>query len=56
MLKMCFVLLSVCAAVGCTRSYEVSVHNKTPSAITLWLTKDGGPQEVGWLSPEQLTE
>jgi hypothetical protein len=42
---------------GCNpsqKSFQVSVRNDTQTPVTLWLTKDGPPAEVGWLSPEQL--
>ena len=43
-------------AVGCseTRSYHVKVENHTSGAVTVWLTKESGPVEDGWMSPEQL--
>jgi len=37
-----------------TRSYDISVHNATPSPVTIWLTKNGPPYEDGWWSPEDL--
>ncbi len=43
--------------IGCgpsMRSYTITVHNQAPEPMTVWLTKDGAPAELGWLSPEQL--
>src|SRR5687767_14880518 len=43
--------------VGCggkTQTYDVSVSNDTQTPITVWLTKDGGPYEKHWRSPEDL--
>ena len=43
--------------VGCggkTQTYDVSVSNDTQAPITVWLTKDGGPYEKHWRSPEDL--
>src|SRR5438552_12672165 len=37
-----------------SRTYDVTVHNRTAEPITIWLTKDGPPYEAGWLSPEDL--
>jgi hypothetical protein len=51
-----FACLVVCA-IGCgaeTRTYEVSVRNVTSGPVTIWLYKDGGPDEEGWKSPEDL--
>ena len=48
------VLLAGCGAQ--TRTYDVSVENRTDRTVTLWLTKDGPPAEEGWHSPEQLRE
>jgi len=47
-------LLSIVVGCKSTQTYEVSVHNLTARPITLWLTKDGGSAEQGWVSPEQL--
>jgi len=43
--------------VGCggkVRTFDVSVSNDTTQPITVWLTKDGPPQEKTWRSPEDL--
>jgi hypothetical protein len=45
-------LLGGCTTVG--RTVEVTVRNETPEPVVLWLTKDGPPAEVGWLSPGQF--
>lgn len=42
--------------VGCapqTRSFTIVVTNDTPHELTLVLTKEGGPVEVNWISPEE---
>jgi hypothetical protein len=42
--------------IGCSterRSYQVAVQNRLDKPITFWLTKEHGPMEEGWLSPEQ---
>lgn len=44
-------------AIGCsteTRTYEVSVQNRTSKPISLWTVKEYGPPEAAWLSPEQV--
>jgi hypothetical protein len=57
-----FLLLALLAlATGCssspeTRIYRVTVRNKTDGPITVGLTKNGPPQEPGWLSPEEMTD
>ena len=44
--------------IGCqsyeSRSYDITVHNASSEAVTLWLTKDSEPFENGWQSPEEL--
>ena len=52
---MCGIALIGCAA-GQSRTYDVTVENRTDRTVTLWLTKDGPPEEQGWRSPEQLAE
>lgn len=37
-----------------TRTYDVTVHNRTAEPVMIWLTKDGPPYEAGWLSPEDF--
>ena len=55
-MKAVITALLACMAIGCTptRSYDVSVHNKTADTVTLWLTKDGPPAEKGWWTTEQF--
>jgi len=50
------VFIGLMLLVGCTstRTYSVVVRNDSLQPMTLWLTKDGPPAELGWLSPEQL--
>jgi hypothetical protein len=48
--------LMTAMVIGCSterRSYQVAVQNKLDKPITFWLTKEHGPMEEGWLSPEQ---
>jgi hypothetical protein len=52
MLVVVAVLVAGCGAQ--TRTYDVSVENRTDRTVTLWLTKDGPPEEEGWRSPEEL--
>lgn len=43
-------------AAGCTtqqRSYSVALRNDTTHELTLVLTKEGGPPEPNWISPEE---
>jgi hypothetical protein len=51
-------LAVVALCVGCstteTRRYDVTVRNETGRTITLWLTKDGPPEQAVWRSPEQV--
>lgn len=46
------------ASVGCqgtsTATFDVSLHNESNEPVTVWLTKDGGPDEYDWLPPEAL--
>ena len=53
-----FVLTSLAAIlVGCGgrgRSYQVVVHNESPKSVTVWLTKNGPPDEPGWKTPEDV--
>jgi hypothetical protein len=44
-------------AFGCSsdmKSFDVTVKNNTAYPIMLWLTKNGPPEEDGWVSPETL--
>ena len=45
----------LCLLVGCaqTRSYDVTVKNDTPDAVTIGLCKEGDPFEPQWASPEE---
>lgn len=36
------------------RTFDINVRNATEKTITIWLTKDGPPNEKGWGSPEQI--
>ena len=51
-------LLLVLVGMGCsstkTYSFQVSVKNDTTRPLTVWLVKEGPPEEQGWRSPEQL--
>jgi hypothetical protein len=47
------------AATGCLThdaTYKVSVENRLDKPVTLWLVKDNGPMQTGWLSPENVAE
>jgi hypothetical protein len=48
--------LLIACGVGCesSRSYTVAVANRTDAAVTVVLTKDGGPFEPAWASPEDV--
>jgi len=57
------VLLGLTAfmAVGCeprseVRTYDVEITNHLSDPITVCLTKNGPPDETGWLSPEEIAE
>lgn len=50
-------LLLLVVGTGCyteQRAYQVSVHNQLAQPITCWMVKEDGPQENGWLSPEDI--
>ena len=50
-------LLGLVMLVGCgpeSRSYNVTVENRSPEPMTLWLTKNGSPLEKQWASPEDI--
>ncbi len=58
-MKLRYILLLplLVASVGCMtekRSYQVTVENKLSRPVTVWLVKEYGPMEDGWLSPEQI--
>ena len=43
--------------IGCggkSESYRVIVRNESPRSVTVWLTKNGPPDEPGWKSPETI--
>jgi hypothetical protein len=47
------------ATIGCTtetRSYQVAVVNKTSQPLTIWMVKEHGPMQEGWLSPEEIAK
>lgn len=48
--------LLMLSLVGCAtqqRVYSVTLRNDTSHELTLVLTKDGGPVETNWISPEE---
>jgi hypothetical protein len=51
-------LAALLLIVGCAstrqETFELSVKNQTGTPISVWLTKDGPPDEQGWESPELL--
>ena len=51
-------LLVPLLALGCsstkTATFNVTVENQTDSTLMVFLTKDGLPNEPGWMGPEQL--
>lgn len=52
-------LVALLMTVGCgssteKRTFDINVRNATDKTITIWLTKDGPPNEKGWGSPEQI--
>src|SRR4051812_37739445 len=55
-----FLLLSICGslfAFGCSspkQKYDIIVTNRLDQPVTIWLTKDEGPWEEGWVPPEQV--
>jgi hypothetical protein len=46
-----FLFLTGCAS---PNAYQVEAKNNANRPVTLWLTKDGPPDEDGWRTPEQL--
>jgi hypothetical protein len=59
MMRTILLALVATAVVGCgpqSRTYDLSVENRTDRTVTLWLMKDGPPDEEGWRSPEQLAK
>src|SRR3712207_3685144 len=54
---MLFVTLAA-AVTGCasapTKSFDITVHNRTELPGTIWLTKDGPPKERGWYTLDQF--
>ena len=58
-MKMFACLALLVMTIGCNstrKTFDVRVQNQTSQPVTVWLTKDGPPPEVGWYSPEQLGE
>jgi len=54
-------VLAAFAAVGCeppaeVRAYDVELTNHLSEPVTVFFTKNGPPDEYGWLSPEQMAE
>src|SRR3954467_4229664 len=54
----CVVVLASGGGGGCsptqTRTFDVTVRNQTPGALTLSLAKDGPPYEPAWATPEDV--
>jgi len=48
--------LLVTAGAGCKRmqTYEVLVINDADTPVTAWMSKNGPPAEITWLSPAEL--
>jgi hypothetical protein len=46
-------LFAGCAA-GPTKTFDISVHNKSSMPVMIWLSKDGPPPEKGWMTTEQF--
>ena len=60
LLRSAIVLAAAATLVGCnsgrTESYSVSLHNDSPSVVTVWLTKTGERDgQEDWLAPEDLS-
>jgi hypothetical protein len=54
-----FLIPLLAMAAGCithNQTYKVSVQNRLDKPVTLWIVKDDGPEQAGWLSPEQVAE
>jgi hypothetical protein len=51
---MMMMVMGVAAGCAQTRTYDLSVENRSGRTVTLWLMKDGPPEEEGWQSPEQI--
>lgn len=47
--------LSVGCATDHKYSFAVSLKNESHEPVTVWLTKNGPPEEPEWLSPEALS-
>ena len=44
-------------AFGCgapTKSFDITVQNRSNVPVMIWLTKDGPPAEEGWLTTDQF--
>jgi hypothetical protein len=54
-MPVCLLLTALCA-VGCSsyenRSFQLTVKNESNAPVTVWLTKNGPPDERNWQSPE----
>ena len=54
-LLLAFAFLSTgCQPQAEERVFEIELHNNLSVPVTIFLTKTGPPQEIGWLSPEEL--
>ena len=49
-------LLLLAGVIGCaeSRTYSLSLANRTGEPLTVWPVKQGGPFEADWASPEDL--
>ena len=51
-------LAAALPATGCNTAHKytfaVSLQNASAEPVTVWLTKEGGPDEADWLPPEAL--
>ena len=57
MLRMLGLLLAATLVSGCggkSQTYQVMVRNESPRSVTVWLTKNAGPPEPGWKTPEDV--
>lgn len=57
-LRIAILLGVVMVAFGCsatkTATFNVTVENRADTPLMVFLTKDGPPNEKGWMGPEQL--
>jgi hypothetical protein len=60
LLTLACLFAGIAGGIGCTagstKSFDVSVHNKSGMPVMLWLSKDGPPPEKGWFTTEQFLE